>query len=49
MDNKWEKIYLTICFEDDTVLTTEIGISLWRVSMYELEGIGRSLFMRYTR
>ena len=28
MDNKCEKFYLTICFEDDTVLTTEVGISL---------------------
>ena len=49
MDNKCEKFYLKICFEDDTVSTTEIGISLRIVSLYELEGSGRSLFMRYTR
>lgn len=24
--NKCEKFYLTICFEDDTVLTTEVGM-----------------------
>jgi len=49
MDNKCENFYLKIRFEDDTVSTTEIGISVRIVSLYELEGSGRSLFMRYTR
>ena len=28
MDNKCEKFYSTICFENDTVLTTEVGTGL---------------------